>query len=76
MSYGRQPVLKGDEREALANDLAARYRAGASIRALVSRTGRSYGNVHRLLSEAGVELRTRGGDQRSATARATRHDHR
>lgn len=70
MSYGRNPALKGDARTALANDLAERYRNGASIRALARRTGRSYGTVHRLLSEAGVTLRGRGGDQRSAARRA------
>jgi predicted transcriptional regulator len=70
MSYGRSPVLKGDARTALANDLAERYRGGASIRVLARHTDRSYGNVRRLLQEAGVELRSRGGDQRSAERRA------
>ena len=32
-----------------------------SIREIAVKTGRSYGSVHRLLVEAGVELRPRGG---------------
>lgn len=38
-----------------------RYRKGASIRTIAADQGRSYGNIHRLLTEAGVTLRTRGG---------------
>lgn len=68
MSYGRNPNLTGDTRTAVAADLAERYQAGASIRTIARRTGRTYGTVHRLLNEAGVTLRTRGGDQRSAVA--------
>ena len=35
-----------------------------SIRALAQSTGRSYGFVHRMLSESGVTLRGRGGATR------------
>jgi hypothetical protein len=70
MSYGRAPAIKGDQRVHLANHLAEQYRGGASIRDLGRRTGRSYGSIHQLLREAGVELRTRGGDQRSPGRRA------
>ncbi|MGZ4616500.1 MAG: helix-turn-helix domain-containing protein, partial [Actinomycetes bacterium] len=48
----------------LAADLKRRYTSGASIRDLASETGRSYGFVHRMLSESGVALRGRGGATR------------
>ena len=61
ISRGRR--ITGQERQALGKQLAARYEKGASIRALAESTGRSYGFVHRLLSDGGVELRGRGGAQ-------------
>jgi hypothetical protein len=48
----------------LAADLKSRYDAGESIRSLAASTGRSYGFVHRMLSETGVKLRGRGGATR------------
>lgn len=51
-----KPVL-GPAREELQNDLAARYRAGATIQQLADATGRSYSGVHKLLDQAGVEFR-------------------
>ena len=56
--------VTGAEREKLAADLRRRYDEGASIRALAESTGRSYGFVHRILSESGVSLRGRGGATR------------
>jgi hypothetical protein len=53
--------IVGAERTTMANDLASRYAHGESIRALAAATGRSYGFVHRVLSESGVRLRGRGG---------------
>jgi hypothetical protein len=41
-----------------------RYDSGESIRALAATTGRSYGFVHRILTENGVSLRGRGGATR------------
>jgi hypothetical protein len=41
--------------------LRGRYEAGATIRALVTETGRSYGWVHSHLRAAGTPLRGRGG---------------
>ena len=38
---------------------------GASVRALAESTGRSYGFVHRVLSETGVTLRGRGAGHRT-----------
>ena len=61
--------VTGDARVELTRDLVARYRAGESIRELAASTGRSYGFVHRILSDAGVELRGRGGATRTRGAR-------
>ncbi|WP_206305894.1 helix-turn-helix domain-containing protein [Streptomyces sp. RFCAC02] len=56
--------VTGPAREQLAADLKRKYESGASIRALAQETGRSYGFVHRMLSEADVTLRGRGGATR------------
>jgi predicted transcriptional regulator len=56
--------VTGTAREQLATDLKSKYEAGESIRALAQETGRSYGFVHRMLSESGVTLRGRGGATR------------
>ncbi len=56
--------LSGTEREQLADELSKGYAEGKSIRALAEETGRSYGFVHRLLSENDVTLRSRGGATR------------
>ena len=53
--------VTGPDRSKLASDLAERYGAGESIRSLASSTGRSYGFIHRMLTEIGVTLRSRGG---------------
>jgi predicted transcriptional regulator len=52
----------------LAKDLVKRYTSGESIRALAASTGRSYGFVHRVLTESGVQLRQRGGARRRKKA--------
>lgn len=56
--------VTGAERADLASELKERYNSGESIRSLAAATGRSYGFVHRLLTEAGVSLRGRGGATR------------
>ncbi|MFI7131562.1 helix-turn-helix domain-containing protein [Nonomuraea sp. NPDC050153] len=56
--------IVGAERHQLAQHVAGRYRAGESIRILALSIGRSYGFIHALLEEAGVELRHRGGNRR------------
>ena len=56
--------VTGADRGKLAADLKARYDAGESIRSLASATGRSYGFIHRILTESGVALRGRGGATR------------
>ncbi|HEY2222440.1 MAG TPA: helix-turn-helix domain-containing protein [Actinomycetospora sp.] len=57
--------ITGDQRDKLATDLKKKYEKGASIRSLAESTGRSYGFVHRVLSESGVTLRGRGGATRT-----------
>ncbi|MGP3684527.1 helix-turn-helix domain-containing protein [Streptomyces sp. IBSNAI002] len=53
--------ITGVARETLAAQLKTDYEGGASIRSLANSTGRSYGFVHRILTETGVTLRARGG---------------
>ncbi len=55
--------ITGPERDKIRAELREGYLAGASIRELVEQTGRSFGFVHRLLHEADVVRRGRGGDQ-------------
>jgi Helix-turn-helix domain len=69
MSTTRKPRLIGPFRTAAAEDLAELYMAGATIRSLAERTGRSYGGTRALLLEAGITLRTRGGGQRKTATR-------
>jgi hypothetical protein len=61
--------VTGTQRDKLAADLRRKYDGGKSIRTIASETGRSYGFVHRLLSESGVRLRSRGGATRTKKAR-------
>jgi predicted transcriptional regulator len=53
--------VSGAARERLASRLRKDYEKGASIRESAAKTGRSYGFVHRMLTDAGVTLRGRGG---------------
>jgi hypothetical protein len=64
-----EPYIKltGEERRRVAAQLADRYHAGRSIRQLMKETGRSYGAIYRLLAEAGVTMRSRGGANRQRT---------
>jgi hypothetical protein len=61
--------ITGAERDKLAGDLKRKYDSGQSIRALASSTGRSYGFIHRILSESGANLRGRGGATRGKKRR-------
>jgi transposase len=56
--------LSGAERERLLVEVARLYASGASIRAIAEVTGRGYGTVQRMLREARVEPRGRGGAHR------------
>ena len=58
--------VTGNDRSQLATALKSRYDSGESIRTLAAATGRSYGFVHRLLTETGVKLRGRGSATRPA----------
>jgi hypothetical protein len=58
--------VTGMDRSKLATTLSRRYDSGESIRSLAASTGRSYGFVHRILTETGVTLRGRGGATRSS----------
>ena len=52
--------IAGEARTQLGADLAAQYEQGTPIRSLAESSGRSYGFIHQLLTEAGVTLRPRG----------------
>jgi hypothetical protein len=67
-SLKRGTRVTGTDRSKLATDLSTRYGAGESIRSLAASTGRSYGFIHRILTETGVALRGRGGAPRKAAA--------
>ena len=57
--------VTGAERDKLSTTLRKKYDGGASIRELAASTGRSYGFIHRVLSESGAKLRGRGGATRA-----------
>ncbi|MFS8104057.1 transcriptional regulator [Lentzea alba] len=61
--------ITGEARVKMAADLRKKYEMGASIRALAEATDRSYGFVHRILTESGVVLRGRGGATRTDSNR-------
>ncbi len=65
----RATRVVGEARQQLTRELVARYDAGESVRELAASTERSYGFVHRILVEAGVTLRGRGGATRNRAAR-------
>ena len=67
LSKGRR--ITGNDRDKLAADLRKKYDSGKSIRELAASTGRSYGFVHRILSESGATLRGRGGATRGKAAK-------
>ena len=67
-SLKRGTRVTGSDRSKLATDLSRRYGAGETIRSLAASTGRSYGFIHRILTETGVALRGRGGAPRKAAA--------
>jgi hypothetical protein len=56
--------LRDAERAETAAELLRRYNSGQSIRDICAETGYSIGRVRRLLEEAGVEFRPRGGATR------------
>jgi len=63
-SLPRGKRLRDQERSDVAAELLRRYNSGQSIRDICAETGYSIGRVRRLLEEAGVEFRRRGGATR------------
>ena len=63
--------ITGAQRTTLASQYARRYAAGESIRKIAEDAGRSFGFVHGVLKEAGVELRGRGGATRGVKKAAS-----
>ncbi|MFD7919638.1 helix-turn-helix domain-containing protein [Streptomyces sp. NPDC059740] len=57
--------LVGEARVKYAAELAEQYNNNDSIRTLMAASGRSYGFIHKLLEEAGVTFRQRGGVRRT-----------
>src|SRR5215813_1317408 len=64
--------VTGVDRGKLATTLRKRYDSGESIRSLAASTGRSYGFVHRILTETGVRLRSRSGSNKTEPSRSRR----
>ena len=56
--------ITGSDRNKLAIEIKKQYEKGQSIRELADSHNRSYGFIHRLLSENDVSLRGRGGATR------------
>ena len=62
--------LPDGERAKVSAELLKRYQSGRSVREICAETGYSIGRVRRLLIDAGVTFRSRGGGhRRSAAAR-------
>ena len=59
--------ITGVERIKLTTQVVRAYGKGASVRELAEQHGRSYGFIHRLLNEAEVTMRNRGGANRGKT---------
>ena len=64
--------ITGEGRRDLAGSLVERYKRGESIRSMAQDIGRSYGFVHGVLTESGVQMRSRGGATRGKAAEARR----
>ncbi|MEV7004630.1 helix-turn-helix domain-containing protein [Streptomyces sp. NPDC093982] len=60
-------LMAGPARDQVAAELKKRYEKGDSVRSIAEATNRSYGGVHRLLADAGVVFRSRGGETRKKT---------
>ncbi|MEU0836390.1 helix-turn-helix domain-containing protein [Streptomyces sp. NPDC005969] len=60
-------LMAGPARDQVATELRKRYENGDSVRSIAEATNRSYGGVHRLLADAGVTFRSRGGETRKKT---------
>lgn len=65
MTLEKSKRISGKERAAEATKITLAYSKGKSIRQIADTTGRSYGWVHRILSENDTQLRPRGGANRA-----------
>jgi hypothetical protein len=54
-------LIRGETRLKVQREFAERYAAGETVRQLAASIGGSYGLAYRLLDEAGVRMRARGG---------------
>ena len=61
--------VTGADRDKLASDLKKRYTPVKASALWLLRPARSYGFIHRILSESGVTLRGRGGATRGKSKR-------
>lgn len=57
--------ITGDRRQQLVTEVAKAYADGQSVRMISESIGRSYGFVHNLLAESGIDRRNRGGYHRN-----------
>jgi hypothetical protein len=64
-SHRKGQRVIGPARDAMTGQAKEMYAAGNDIRLIAEHLGRSYGFVHRILTEAAVEFRSRGGNHRS-----------
>ena len=71
VAYQKGVRISGAQRVRLSADLTKAYQGGKSIRELAHKHNRSYGFIHRVLNEAGVELRGRGGATRKGKRKLT-----
>ena len=60
--------LVGQARDKVRAEAARLYASGMTVDAVANTIGRSHGNTHTLLHEAGVTMRKRGGSSRKAGA--------
>lgn len=57
----RAPILRDGERLRVRQAMRADYEGGKTVREIAEQYERSYGTAHKLLTEAGTEMRGRGG---------------
>lgn len=60
----KAPALKGEARWAVRKEMRTAYEDGLTVAQVAARFGRSYGNTHQLLMEAGTAMRAQGGPRR------------
>jgi hypothetical protein len=69
---GKHKRLTPKERQGFADQVVKAYEQGASIRAVMRESGRSYGHIHRILAaDPSVRMRTRGGANHHPVSRKT-----